>query len=92
MQRTIGRLNWTFVLMGAAEATVLPFVPLYLFERGLSAPVIGVVMAVAASASLVAGLVWAYLADHRLRKEGIIIIASATAAGAVLLLPTADRR
>lgn len=76
--------------MGAAEATVLPFVPLYLFERGLSAPVIGVVMAVAASASLVAGLVWAYLADHRLRKEGIIIIASATAAGAVLLLPLAD--
>jgi len=58
-------LNWAYVLMGVADGTLLPFIPLYLFERGLNAAWIGLVLAVAASASLAMGLAWAYLADRR---------------------------
>jgi PPP family 3-phenylpropionic acid transporter len=82
----VGGLNWTFVLMGVADGTLLPFIPLYLFERGLNAFLIGAVLAGAASASLVAGLAWAYLADRRLRPERMIVLASGAAAVAVLLV------
>ena len=83
--RAIGGLNWSYVLMGVADATLLPFLPLYLFQRGLSAPQIGLVLAVAASASLVGGLGWAYLADHTFRPERIVVGASAAAAAVTLL-------
>jgi PPP family 3-phenylpropionic acid transporter len=83
--RAIGGLNWAFVLMGVADATLLPFMPLYLFERGFGAPLIGVVLAAAALASLVAGLGWAYLADHTFRPERIVVVASAAAAAVALL-------
>jgi PPP family 3-phenylpropionic acid transporter len=82
-------LNWAYVLMGAADGTLLPFIPLYLFERGLSAPWIGLVIAVAASASLAMGLAWAYLADRRLSPERMVVIASFAAALVALLLPVA---
>jgi MFS transporter, PPP family, 3-phenylpropionic acid transporter len=74
------------VLIGVADGTLLPFVPLFLLQRGLSAPLIGAVLAAAALASLVAGLNWAYLADRRLRPERIIVVASVAAALAALLL------
>src|SRR5438477_494063 len=47
---------------------------------------IGGVLAAAALASLVAGMSWAYLADRRLRPERILVVASAAAALASLLL------
>jgi len=79
-------LNWAYVLMGVADGTLLPFIPLFLLQRGLSAQLIGAVLAAAALASLVAGLSWAYLADRRLRPERILVVASVAAALAALLL------
>ena len=72
--------------MGVADGTLLPFIPLFLLQRGLSAQLIGAVLAAAALASLVAGMSWAYLADRRLRPERILVVASAAAALASLLL------
>ena len=37
---TLRHLNWTYVLVGVADATLLPFIPLLLVERGLSASVV----------------------------------------------------
>src|SRR5438128_12380908 len=62
-------LNWAYVLMGAADGTLLPFIPLYLFERGLSAAWIGLVIATPAAAPLTTGLAWAYLADRRFSPD-----------------------
>jgi PPP family 3-phenylpropionic acid transporter len=80
-------LNWSYVLIGVADGTLLPFIPLFLLHRGLDAPMIGVVLGAAALASLVAGLSWAYLADRRLRPERIVLVASVAAASVALLLP-----
>ena len=74
------------MLIGVADGTLLPFVPLFLLQRGLNAPLIGAVLAAAALASLVAGLSWAYLADRRLRPERILVVAAAAAALGALLL------
>lgn len=79
-------LNWSYVLIGVADGSLLPFVPLFLLQHGMTAPVIGAVLAAAALASLGAGLNWAYLADRRLRPERMIVVASIAAALAALLL------
>lgn len=84
-KRPTDGLNSTFVLIGAADATLLPFIPLFLFQRGLGAPQIGVVLAAAALASLVSGLGWAYLADRRVQAEHAVLIASAAASAIALL-------
>ena len=79
-------LNWSYVLVGVADGTLLPFVPLFLLKQGMSAPLIGAVLAAAAVASLAAGMSWAYLADRRLRAERIIPAATVAAALTGLLL------
>ena len=83
---SLGEINVVFVLVGAGDATILPFVPLYLFQRGFSAPAIGAVLAAAALSSFVAGPAWAYLADHRLGPERTLALASALAAPVALLV------
>jgi PPP family 3-phenylpropionic acid transporter len=83
-------LKGSYILIGVADGTLLPFIPLLLFGRGLSAPLIGAVLAASAVTALLAGLGWAYLSDRRLRPERIVVgasIASAVAA-AVLALST----
>ena len=87
LERSIRGLNWTYALIGAADATLLPYIPLYLAERQLGVLEIGVVLAVAAAGWFVAGLAWAYLADRTGKPEGAVIAASAAAAVASLLLP-----
>ena len=82
-------LNVSFVLMGAAESTVLPFIVLYLFERGFDAPSIGVVLAAAALASLVTSPLWAYVADRALGSERTVVVAAAASAAAGLVLAAA---
>jgi MFS family permease len=74
------------VLVGVADATLLPFIPLLLVERGLSASAIGLILAVAAFVSFSVGLVCAYLADRRWSPERMVVVASAGAAVAALLL------
>lgn len=86
----VSGLNWSFVLIGAADATLLPFIPLYLFQHGLGAPQIGAVLAAAAAASLAAGMGWAYLSDRRIRPESAVVAGTAAAGAVVLLLPLAN--
>src|SRR3977135_285817 len=81
----IGELNLAYVLVGAADAVLLPFIPLYLFERGFGASMIGVVLAAAALASFVAGPAWAYLADNKLGAERTVVLAGVVAAPVALL-------
>ena len=89
--RAMRGLKWAFVLVGIADGTLLPYIPLYLFERGLGASWIGVVLAVTASASLLLGVAWAYLADRKFSPERMVVVASVAAAAAALLLPVAGR-
>ncbi|HXM72070.1 MAG TPA: MFS transporter [Candidatus Dormibacteraeota bacterium] len=81
-----GGLNWAYVLMGVADATILPFIPLYLYQRGLDAPHIGAVLAGAGAVSIAAGLGWAYLADRKVPAERMLVVASAAAAVIALLV------
>jgi len=78
-----------FVLVGAADATLFPFIPLYLFGRGFSAAAIGFALAAAAMASFVAGPAWAYLADYRLGLENTVVLAGSIGAAVALLLAAA---
>ena len=82
----VSHLNWTYVLVGIADGSLLTFIPLLLFERGLTAAQIGVVLAAAAGVSLVAGLVWGYLVDRGLQAERMLVVASACAVIVALLL------
>ena len=84
--RPILALNRAYVLLGVADGTLLPFIPLLLAQRGMSAAAIGVVLAAAAAASFSVGLVCAYLADRSLSAERMVVVAAAGAAGAALLL------
>lgn len=86
LERSIRGLNWTYALMGAADATLLPYVPLFLAQRELSVLEIGVVLAIAAAGSFAAGLGWAYLGDRTGRPEGAVVAAGAVAALASLLI------
>ena len=87
LERSIRGLNWTYALIGAADATLLPYVPLYLAGRHLDVLQIGVVLAVAAAGSFVAGLAWAYVADRTGKPEGAVIGASVAALAISLALP-----
>src|ERR1700694_2348923 len=82
-------LNWAYVLAGAADATPLPYVPLYVSQRGFGAQQIVAILAAAAGGSLLAGMGWAYLADHSIRPERAVAGASVAAAAVVLLFPLA---
>ena len=84
--RPIFALNRAYVLLGIADGTLLPFIPLLLVQRGMSAAVIGVVLAGAAAASFTVGLICAYLADRSFSAERMVVFAAAGAAAAALLL------
>ena len=79
-------LNWTYGLLGVADATLLPFIPLLLVERGLSAAMIGLVLGVASAGSFIVGLAWAYLADRHLSPERLVVAAGVSAAMVAALL------
>ena len=84
----VSGLNWAYVLVGVADGTLLPFIPLYLLERGMSAVAIGAVLAACAFAAVAGGLAWGYLADRRFSPERLVVLASvAAAATALLMLP-----
>ncbi|HET7420677.1 MAG TPA: MFS transporter [Candidatus Dormibacteraeota bacterium] len=82
-------LNWAYALLGVADGTLLPFIPLYLFQRGLDAVQIGAVLAVIAGVSLVAGLTWSYLSDRRLHAEHLVVLASGAACAVALTIALA---
>ena len=82
---SIGGLKGAYALIGVADGTLLPFIPLYLFQRGLDAVSIGAVIAAMSAVSLIAGLGWAYVSDRRLHPEHLVVLASG-AAGAVAVV------
>lgn len=89
-ERPTGGLNWAYALIGIADGTLLPFIPLYLLQRGLDAVHIGAVLAATAAVSLVAGLTWSYLSDRRLHAEHLVVIASGTACLVALAIALAN--
>jgi PPP family 3-phenylpropionic acid transporter len=86
MEPDIRGIRRAFVLVGVADGTFLPFIPLYLLERGLGAAAIGAVLAGMALVWLFAGLAWGYLADHRFRPERILLAGTSAAAALSLAL------
>jgi PPP family 3-phenylpropionic acid transporter len=84
------RVQVLFALVGIAEAAILPFLPIVLHERGLSAAEIGVVLSVAALAGFVAAPLWGYAADRRLGAERTLVVASLAAGAASVPLAFVD--
>jgi MFS transporter, PPP family, 3-phenylpropionic acid transporter len=82
----IRRVNRAYILVGVAEASFVPFLPIFLLERGFDAAQIGVVTSAAGLASFIAAPVWAQLADRGWRAERALMFACAAAAVVVLVL------
>jgi PPP family 3-phenylpropionic acid transporter len=80
------RVQVLFTLVGVAEAALLPFLPILLSVRGLSAAQIGVVLALAALAGFVAAPLWGHVADGALGAEHTLVVASIAAAVAAVPL------
>jgi MFS transporter, PPP family, 3-phenylpropionic acid transporter len=80
------RVQVLFTLVGVAEAAILPFLPVVLKDRGLSAAEIGVVLAVAAAAGFVSTPLWGHVGDGRLGAERTLVIASVAAGAAAVPL------
>jgi MFS transporter, PPP family, 3-phenylpropionic acid transporter len=89
MAPDIRGIKWAFVLVGVADGTLLPFIPIYLLERGLGPAAIGGVLAGMALVWLFAGLACGYLADHRFSAERIVLAGTAAAAALALTLALA---
>jgi PPP family 3-phenylpropionic acid transporter len=83
------RVQVLFTLVGIAEASILPFLPIVLQDRGLSAAEIGVVLSVAALAGFVSTPLWGHAADGRLGAEHALVLASVAAAVAAMPLALA---
>ena len=82
---SLWRVHLLFALVGVAEATVVPFVPLMLHERGFGFADIGLLLAAMSLAAFASAPVWAYAADVRLGRE-VTLAVSMAAAGAVSVL------
>jgi PPP family 3-phenylpropionic acid transporter len=80
------RVRALFGLFGIAESAFVPFVPLLLRDRGLSAEAIGAVLALLAAVAVAAGPVWGYLADRVLGYERTLVVSLTGTAAAVLAL------
>jgi PPP family 3-phenylpropionic acid transporter len=79
-----------FALVGVAEAAILPFIPILLWDRGLSAAQIGVALAIAALAGFVATPLWGYVGDRLLGAERTLAVSAVAAALASAPLALAD--
>ena len=74
------RVQLLFTLVGTAEAALLPFLPIVLIERGLSAAQVGAALGLASLAGFVATPLWGHVADRRLGAERALVFASVAAA------------
>jgi PPP family 3-phenylpropionic acid transporter len=80
------RVELLFGLVGVAEAALLPFLPIVLRDRGLSAAEIGVVLGLAALTAFVAMPIWGHAADRQLGPERTLAVAALAAAVAIIPL------
>jgi PPP family 3-phenylpropionic acid transporter len=93
--RATAPMPWTlraiYTAIGLSTASIAPFIPVILKERGLDPATIGLVAALGALASTVVVPAWGHLADAlvgRARAFRIgVLIAAGTAAGLLLDLP-----
>jgi len=74
------RIGLFFAAYFATAGMLAPYFPLYLEDRGLSAPQIGVVMAVAQGMRIFGPTVWGWLADHTTERVRILRFTSMAAA------------
>ncbi|HKK14828.1 MAG TPA: MFS transporter [Gammaproteobacteria bacterium] len=77
---TYWRLSAFYLFYFASLGTLMPYWPLYLQHRGLSAPAIGNLMAVLMATKILAPNIWGWIADHTGRRMVIIRVATALAA------------
>ena len=84
------RVQVLFALAGVAEGAILPFLPIVLHDRGLSAAEVGVVLAIAAAVAFLGTPAWGYLADRRLGAERALGLSSLAAAALAVPLAFAD--
>ena len=89
MEPDINGVRRAFLLVGVADGTLLPFIPLYLLERGLNAAAIGAVLAGMAGVWLVTGLACGYVADRRFKPERILLAGTVAASALGLALALA---
>ena len=82
---SLWRVDLLFALVGVAEATIVPFIPLILHERGFGFADIGLVLAAMSLAAFASGPLWAYAADLRFGHE-VTLAASMAVTGAVSVL------
>ena len=80
------RVQVLFTLVGVAEASILPFLPIVLSDRGLSAAEIGVVLSVAALAGFISTPLWGHAGDGRLGAERTLVLAAIAAGAAAIPL------
>jgi MFS family permease len=80
------RVQVLFTLVGVAEASILPFLPIVLSDRGLSAAEIGVVLSVAALAGFISTPLWGHAGDGRLGAERTLVVAAIGAGAAAVPL------
>jgi len=80
------RVQVLFTLVGVAEASILPFLPIVLRDRGLSAAEIGVVLSVAALAGFISTPLWGHAGDGRLGAERTLVVAAIGAGAAAVPL------
>ena len=80
-------LRRLFALIGASDAVLLPFLPVLLHDRGLTAAQIGVTLSLAAAVSFLAAPLWGYLADRALGGERTLVLGALAAASAAAPLP-----
>ena len=73
------------MLVGVSDATILPFIPLLLRERGFGSADIGLLLAGMALAGFATGPLWGYAADLRVGSE-VVLAATCAAAGCVSVL------
>jgi MFS transporter, PPP family, 3-phenylpropionic acid transporter len=81
-QQSARGLRGVFILLGVAEAAVLPFIPLFLRDRGFTPAEIGLMLSAMAVVVLAVSPLWGYLADRRL---GVARTLVASSVGAALL-------
>jgi MFS family permease len=80
------RVQVLFTLVGVAEASILPFLPIVLSDRGLSAAEIGVVLSVAALAGFISTPLWGHAGDGQLGAERTLVVAAIGAGAAAVPL------
>jgi PPP family 3-phenylpropionic acid transporter len=79
-RRSTTGLRGLFILLGVAESAVLPFIPLFLRDRGFNAAQIGLLLSCMAVVVLAVSPMWGYLADRRLGVGRCLVVSSVAAA------------